>query len=55
MSHMKRNFMRVNKGECRVLHLGRNKCIYQYRLVAELLEEALQRRTWGSWWATIGQ
>ena len=27
-----RNFMRFSKGECRVLHLERNKCMYQYRL-----------------------
>ena len=33
-----RNLLRFNRNECRVLHLGRNKCMCQYRLGAGLLE-----------------
>lgn len=57
-SRMKRNFMRFNKGERRVLHLGRNKCIYQYRLVTEMLEVAAEKELGflvGRGWPVVDQ
>ena len=42
-----RNLMKLNKGKTRVLHLGRNNPMHQYRLGADLLESSSVERDLG--------
>jgi len=46
-SWAQRNLMKFNKGKCRVLHLGRNNPMHQYRLEADLLEISSAKRDLG--------
>jgi len=43
-SWTERNLMKFNKGKCRVLHLGRNNPMHQYRLGVDLLESSSVER-----------
>jgi len=39
--------MRINKSKCRVLHLGKNNVMYQYRLGDNLLERSSAEKDLG--------
>jgi len=51
-SWAERNLLRFNKGKCRVLHLGRNNPMHQYRLGADLLECSSVERDLVCCWTT---
>jgi len=42
-----KNLMKFKKGKCRVLHLGRNNRMHQYRLGVDLLESSSAERHLG--------
>ena len=39
-----RNLLKFHKGNCRILHLGRNNLRYQYGLQAQLLESSSAKK-----------
>ena len=43
-SWAERNLMKFSKGKCRVLHLGRNNPMHQYRPGVDLLESSSVER-----------
>jgi len=43
-SWAERNLMKFSKGKCRILHLGRNNPMHQYRLRADLLQSSSVER-----------
>jgi len=46
-SWVQRNLMKFSKGKCRVLLLGRNNPMHQYRLGADLLQSSCAERDLG--------
>ncbi|KAK4822973.1 hypothetical protein QYF61_024488 [Mycteria americana] len=46
------NLMKFNEEKCQVLHLGRNDPYTRMGCGPTGWKATLQKRTWGSWWAT---
>ncbi|KFV86238.1 hypothetical protein N308_16114, partial [Struthio camelus australis] len=46
-SWAERNLMKFSKGKCKVLHLGRNNPMHQYRLGTDLLESSSTKKDLG--------
>jgi len=47
-----RNLLKFNESKCKILHQDWNNPMQQYRPWHTVYEEALQQRTWSSWWTT---
>jgi len=47
--------MKFKKGKCRVLHLGRNNPMHQYRFGADMLDSSSVERDKGQWAQTEAQ
>jgi len=49
---VERNVIKFSKGKCKVLHLGRNNPMHQYRLGLTCWKATLRRGTWVFWCMT---
>jgi len=46
------NLVKISNGKGKVLRLGRDNRVHQYRLGRTCWRAALQKRTWGTWWTS---